>query len=162
MSKFKLVVQQEEQELDVTKRGERLVVRRGEQEWELTVQEVKGAAVTLEHNGRLIHFAGTRDPHRPSHRQLWVNGRTIRYERIEKRGGGQSAEKGSLSASIPAVVSTVLVQVGDEVQAGDKLILLESMKMIIPITAPEAGTVQEIRCAVGDSVQPAVPLIVLS
>jgi biotin carboxyl carrier protein len=162
MSKIKLVVQQEEQELDVTKRGERLVVRRGEQEWELTVQEVNGSAVTLMHNGRLIHLAGARDAHRPSHRQLWVNGRTIRYERIEKRGGGQSAEKGSLSASIPAVVSAVLVQVGDGVQAGDKLILLESMKMILPITAPEAGTVMEIRCAVGDSVQPAVPLIVLS
>ena len=161
MSKIKLNIQNEAQELDVTKRGEMLVVRRGEQVWELTVREVKGAAVTVEVDGRLIHLAGTRDPHRPSHRQLWVNGQTIRYERVEKRGGGATAEKGSLSASIPAVVSAVLVQVGDEVQAGDKLILLESMKMILPITAPEAGTVQEIRCTVGDSVQPAVPLIVL-
>lgn len=162
MSKMKLVIQQEEYEVDVTKRGERLVVRRGDQTWELIVREVNGAAVTVEHNGRLIHLAGTRDAHRPTHRQLWANGRTIRYERLEKRGGGPAAVQGSLSATIPAVVSAVLVQVGDVVQAGEKLILLESMKMIIPIAAPHAGTVQEIRCAIGDSVQPAVPLIVLA
>ena len=45
--------------------------------------------------------------------------------------------------------------------AGDRLILLESMKMIIPIVAPADGVVQAIHCVAGDSVAPGVPLIIL-
>ena len=42
---------------------------------------------------------------------------------------------------------------------GDKLILLESMKMVIPIQAPHAGRVGRILCAPGDSVPAGVPLL---
>jgi biotin carboxyl carrier protein len=65
----------------------------------------------------------------------------------------------SLSASIPAVVSEILVEIGDEVKKGDKLILLESMKMILAIQAPYDGTVQAIFCAQGEAVQPGIRLI---
>jgi 3-methylcrotonyl-CoA carboxylase alpha subunit len=68
-------------------------------------------------------------------------------------------DTGSLSASIPAVVAEVLVSVGETVAAGDKLILLESMKMVIPIQAPYDGAVTKINCTAGESVQAGVPLI---
>lgn len=45
------------------------------------------------------------------------------------------------------------VQVGDAVAVGKVLIILESMKMEIPIEATEAGTVKEIKVAEGDFVQ---------
>lgn len=93
-------------------------------------------------------------------RMLWLNGRSHQYERVLPRGGGASQDI-SLSATIPAVVAGVLVSVGDQVQDGDKLILLESMKMIIPIQAPYAGTVTAIHCTKGESVQAGVPLIEL-
>jgi urea carboxylase len=54
-----------------------------------------------------------------------------------------------------------LVAVGDQVRAGDKLVLLESMKMILPIQAPYDGAVTAINCAPGEAVQPGVPLITL-
>jgi biotin carboxyl carrier protein len=44
------------------------------------------------------------------------------------------------------------VSVGDEVEPGETLIVLESMKMEIPIDAEAAGTVVEVHCAKGDSV----------
>lgn len=91
-------------------------------------------------------------------RQLWVNGRFTTYERVRQRGAGRPAG-GGLSSSIPAVVSQILVNVGDSVRAGDKLVLLESMKMVIPIQAPVDGVVTAVRCAAGDSVQANVPLI---
>ena len=59
------------------------------------------------------------------------------------------------------MVTEVLVNVGDTVSADDKLILLESMKMVIPIQAPHAGIVRQLNCAVGDAVQPGTPLIEL-
>ena len=52
-----------------------------------------------------------------------------------------------------------LVKTGQEVKIGDKLILLESMKMILPIQAPHAGIVTGINCVPGQAVQPGVPLV---
>lgn len=45
------------------------------------------------------------------------------------------------------------VQKGDTVAAGEVLIILESMKMEIPIEATEGGTIKEINAAEGDFVQ---------
>ncbi|WP_420630700.1 biotin/lipoyl-containing protein [Candidatus Leptofilum sp.] len=94
-------------------------------------------------------------------RMLWVNGRTHQYERVLPRGGGAASHDASLAATIPAVVADILVSEGEQVQEGDKLILLESMKMIIPIQAPTSGTVTAIHCTKGESVQAGVPLIEL-
>ena len=103
-----------------------------------------------------IHVAGHKDG---DARQLWINGRTINAERVRARGNSAASADASLAATIPAVVSQILVTIGDEVEAGDKLILLESMKMVIPIQAPYAGTVSAIHCTAGESVQAGIQLI---
>lgn len=98
-------------------------------------------------------------------RQMWVNGSTVDYRVLPEHGtGGEgttggAANENSLSASIPAVVSEVLVSVGEQVSAGQKLILLESMKMILPIQAPRDGVVTAIHCEVGEAVQPGRGLV---
>ena len=94
-------------------------------------------------------------------RMLWLNGRTHQYERVLPRASGTASHDVSLSATIPAVVADILVSKGDKVEAGDKLILLESMKMIIPIQAPYDGIVTALNCAKGESVQAGTPLIEL-
>ena len=68
----------------------------------------------------------------------------------------------ALSAPMPATVRTVLVKAGDEVTQGETLVVLEAMKMELPLRAPKAGRVAAIRCAPGDLVQPGVPLIDLT
>jgi acetyl-CoA carboxylase biotin carboxyl carrier protein len=50
-------------------------------------------------------------------------------------------------------VLEVLVAVGDSVRSGDELIVIESMKMEIPVTSARDGTVKEIRVEVGTQVQ---------
>lgn len=52
-----------------------------------------------------------------------------------------------------ANVWRVLVAPGDEVAEGDTLVILESMKMEIPVEAPAAGTVTEVRVEEGASIQ---------
>jgi len=47
----------------------------------------------------------------------------------------------------------IVVEVGQQVEEDDTLMILESMKMEIPITTPVAGTVTEIRVAEGEVVQ---------
>lgn len=47
----------------------------------------------------------------------------------------------------------IVVEVGQQVQEDDTLMILESMKMEIPITSPLSGTVKEITVKEGDVVQ---------
>ncbi|MCY3584971.1 MAG: biotin/lipoyl-binding carrier protein [Acidimicrobiaceae bacterium] len=55
-------------------------------------------------------------------------------------------------AELTATVWKVVAEVGTAVAAGDDLLILESMKMEIPVTAPESGTLAEMHVAEGDSV----------
>ncbi len=55
-------------------------------------------------------------------------------------------------AHITGTVWKIEKKVGDSVAAGDVLIILESMKMEMPIEAPIAGVVKELRCAEGQPV----------
>lgn len=95
-------------------------------------------------------------------RHLWVDGRTVRYRRIEPGVAREAHGSDSLAATIPAVVLDVLVSAGEAVEEGQTLVLLESMKMVMPIVAPRAGTVSVLRCAKGDSVAPGAPLVELA
>jgi acetyl-CoA carboxylase biotin carboxyl carrier protein len=58
-----------------------------------------------------------------------------------------------VKAHITGVVFQVSTKPGDAVAAGDPVIVLESMKMEIPVEAPRAGTVKEIKVSEGQSVQ---------
>jgi acetyl-CoA/propionyl-CoA carboxylase biotin carboxyl carrier protein len=59
---------------------------------------------------------------------------------------------GELRAPMPGSVLLVPVQVGDEVEAGQTVVVLESMKMELALTAPADGTVADLGVAVGDKV----------
>ncbi|PYM35002.1 MAG: hypothetical protein DME17_14160 [Candidatus Rokuibacteriota bacterium] len=58
-----------------------------------------------------------------------------------------------IKAHITGVVFQIAARPGDRVAAGDPVIVLESMKMEIPVEAPRAGAVTEIRVAQGQTVQ---------
>jgi biotin carboxyl carrier protein len=58
-----------------------------------------------------------------------------------------------IKAHITGVVFQITTKPGDRVQAGDPVIVLESMKMEIPVEAPRAGSVKEIRVKEGQTVQ---------
>jgi acetyl-CoA carboxylase biotin carboxyl carrier protein len=58
-----------------------------------------------------------------------------------------------IKAHITGVVFQITAKAGDTVAAGDPVIVLESMKMEIPVEAPRAGTVKEIRVEEGQTVQ---------
>jgi 3-methylcrotonyl-CoA carboxylase alpha subunit len=60
---------------------------------------------------------------------------------------------------MPATVARIQAQVGQRVRRGDTLLVLEAMKMELPVRATADGTVTAITCAEGELVQPGVPLI---
>ncbi len=68
----------------------------------------------------------------------------------------------TIQAEMVANVMKVYVASGDTIEAGDTVVLLESMKMEIPVLAEAGGTVDEVKVSEGDVVQEGDPLVVLA
>jgi 3-methylcrotonyl-CoA carboxylase alpha subunit len=77
---------------------------------------------------------------------------------VRKRQGAH----GSLAAPMPATVRQIAVEVGAVVRQGDVLVVLEAMKMELPVRAPADGTVTAVKCRVGEMVQAGHELIELT
>ncbi|WP_413098291.1 acetyl-CoA carboxylase biotin carboxyl carrier protein subunit [Streptomyces sp. Inha503] len=67
-----------------------------------------------------------------------------------------------IKSEVVGTVYRVLVEAGEQVDDAQPLILLESMKMEIPVVSPSAGTVGEINIVEGDSVEADHVLLTLS
>ena len=90
----------------------------------------------------------------------WVFHDGVVYEIMEQAPGRRRAgAHESLTAPMPATVIQVNVSEGAEVRRGDILVLLEAMKMELPVRAPADGTVVAVQCQAGELVQPGAPLI---
>ena len=66
-----------------------------------------------------------------------------------------------VEAHITGTVWKIECEIGQEVEEGDTLVILESMKMEMPVEAEDDGKVAEIRCQEGQSVQEGDVLVVL-
>ena len=76
----------------------------------------------------------------------------------------KAAGTGSIQVKAGAAgkVFKIEANVGQSVQAGDPVVIIEAMKMEIPVVAPEAGTVASIDVAVGDAVEAGAVLATLN
>ena len=73
----------------------------------------------------------------------------------KRKGGGGSvagAASGSVTVQMQGTIVKVMVEVGDEVEAGQTVCVLEAMKMENAVNAQKAGTVTEVRVSPGDAV----------
>jgi len=66
-----------------------------------------------------------------------------------------------VEAHITGTVWKIECEVGQSISEGDTLVILESMKMEMPVEAEDEGTVKEIRCEEGQSVSEGDTLVVL-
>jgi biotin carboxyl carrier protein len=80
---------------------------------------------------------------------------------ITAQGGRASKPRsdGGVMAPMPATVIAVHVAPGQAVKHGDTLIVLEAMKMELPIRAPRDGIIKAVHCATGELVQPGINLL---
>lgn len=93
----------------------------------------------------------------------WVFHDGVTYEIVEQAPARRHAgAHESLTAPMPATVIQVNANVGSEVRRGDILILLEAMKMELPLRAPADGRVAAVHCSAGELVQPGATLVELA
>ncbi|ARS51419.1 urea carboxylase [Ectopseudomonas mendocina] len=99
-------------------------------------------------------------------RQRWIESGQAHFEVEEVAAElGDDAPLGAgqhgIDSHIAGNLWQVQVEAGAQVQAGDVLVILESMKMEIPLTAPVAGTVREVRVQPGSPVRAGQRVVVL-
>lgn len=80
---------------------------------------------------------------------------------MSRGAGGASSGRQSIAAPMPGKIVRVLVAVGDAVEAGQGLVVVEAMKMQNEMKAPRAGTVVQVKAAAGDTVTSGDILIVI-
>lgn len=129
----------------------------------LTVTDAGAGAwrvVDGEGRARLVHVARS-----PDGCWVHVDGVVFLLEiggaaRPEGRRRQDAAD--SLMAPMPATVLSIVAPEGTAVAAGDTLLLLEAMKMELPIRAPRDGVVSAVHCREGELVQPGFALVDLA
>jgi biotin carboxyl carrier protein len=123
-----------------------------------TVTRIANGTYRVEHEGRteIVYVAGS-----GADRWIFWNGRVFRgaLSAVRDPGGGpervqkvRSAAQ-SLTAPMPARVIGILVQAGSAVKKSETLVVLEAMKMELPIRAPADATVTAVHCREGELVQ---------
>ena len=113
--------------------------------------------VSSETRSGLVYVAGA-----PEARWAFAEGVVYEFEVAAEgatRGASGSSHEEGLRAPMPATVTQILVAPGQSVAQGDTVIILEAMKMELPIRAPRAGTVRAVHCHEGELVQPGVSLM---
>jgi biotin carboxyl carrier protein len=108
----------------------------------------------VEHDGRIdiVYVAGT-----PGGEWAFWNGHVFRREQrpaAPRRRRDPAAESAQLvTAPMPAKVAKVLVRAGESVRKGQTLVVLEAMKMELPIRSAADATVTTVHCREGERVQ---------
>lgn len=96
--------------------------------------------------------------------EMQYRGRVYRFQRVEAFTGGElqhSSAEGVLTAPMPGLVSKVFVQQGQQVEAGQRLLVLEAMKTEQALRATLAGIVARLDVREGDLVQEGAVLVVI-
>jgi len=118
-----------------------------------SVELVGDGVYRVELDGRweTVYVAGP-----PHDRWVFWNGRVFRGDFGSATAGRHVAAapaKQSLTAPMPATVVAIHVGPGDRVSRGQVVMLLEAMKMELPVRAPNDGSVSAVHCKAGDLVQ---------
>ena len=133
-------------EVDVVALGEQLSVR------------IDGKVVDLTTEGTPPELGAIASGHRSYVR---VESERLRAAEAAKKGATGGAEK-VVKSPMPGRIVKLLVAVGDEVEAGKPLFVMEAMKMENEIKAKGAGKVLELHVAVGDTVERNAKLLTMS
>jgi len=126
----------------------------------MVVTRIGDGVYRTEHDGvvNVVYVAGT-----PEDRWAFLNGDVYRIarDRTRARAGARADARQALTAPMPATVLKVMVGPGAAVKAGDTLVILEAMKMELPLRAEGDGVVSAVHCREGELVQPETVLVEL-
>lgn len=149
-------------ELEVGGSGEAREIIAGDLRRAVSALTIGDAQGTLRIDGKAVRFLYERSGGKI---RVAVGGECYEFE----TGGGSTARRSAAGhqnpetrAPMPGKVLQVGVKPGDDVSAGDPLLILEAMKMENVLAAEVAGTVKEVHVQSGDMVDPGKLLVVIT
>jgi 3-methylcrotonyl-CoA carboxylase alpha subunit len=130
--------------------------RIGDRTYRVQVQPHPDGQLDLLVDGQRHRLFSARASDQANQRMLWLDGQRWTVTSVDPKTGRQAQSvqhtEGRVSATVPGQVRAILVAVGDEVSAGQPLLILEAMKMEMRVLAPQPGKIGKINCALGDVV----------
>lgn len=148
---FRYRLGEDERTVHVEEDGDRRQVRVGEHIFAITAHAGEAGRLDLCVDGRRQRAYVA---HQGDRTYVWLDGQVWTFTRPDPRRRTQRHDPGgSLEAAMPGRVLDVLVIVGDVVQPGDTLVLLEAMKMELRIQAAGAGVVSMVHVQPGQVVE---------
>lgn len=139
-------------------------------EYEARIAEIEGTPLRLVSLGDEVHRVVVRQGTGRGQFVVWLGGHRFDVEALDERtrairelSGAAAGPAGPapLIAPMPGLIVRVNVAVGDTVQAGQGLVIMEAMKMENELRSQAAGTVRSIPCGVGAAVEKGMILIEL-
>jgi biotin carboxyl carrier protein len=165
--KLRAEIEGEELALDVRREGERVSAEVGGRRYELDARRLGAGEYLLLHEGRVYECrvgaggrAGAFEVH-VGERAYEVALADPKRLAGARSAAAQDAGRAQLVAQMPGRVVRVLVEAGQEVEAGQPVVVVEAMKMQNEMKSPKAGTVADLRAQTGDTVNAGDILVVI-
>ena len=145
--------------VEIKREGDRVFARVDDREYELEASQPEPNVYLLKHNGKVHEFyidkptsAGL--PYTVSSRRGDFDIRPIDPKKLRGSGGtdGEAGGLAEIKTMMPGKVVRLIASVGDAVEKGDAVLIVEAMKMQNDLKAPKAGVVKEFRVEEGATV----------
>ncbi|UCE11962.1 MAG: biotin/lipoyl-binding protein [Candidatus Thorarchaeota archaeon] len=150
--------------------GGLLIVKVGDETFTLKTAVSEDGTWTIndtstDHQARIIRRAGRKATIELNEEEVEIVWDRVRQQEDHVATGGAIADDKRISGGIyppmPGKITEVKVRVGDSVQAGDTVCILEAMKMFNELKAPSDGQIKEVNIEPGSSVTPSDLLILV-
>lgn len=130
--------------------------------YEVTINGIEENIATVTVNGEQYSVEMEKEPE-PEKKKVVV--KPVAQPAAETSSAAGSSAKvnteNAVKAPLPGVITEIKVAVGDEVKAGDTVVVLEAMKMANNLDAEKGGKVTAILVQAGESVMEDTPLVVI-
>ncbi len=132
-------------------------------QYEVTIGDIEGTVATVNVNGE--EYKVEWEPEAEPEKKKPVLGKPAAAESTASEGSSEGNANvntnNAVKAPLPGVITSIEVAVGDEVKAGDTLLVLEAMKMANNIESEKDGKIAAILVKPGQSVMEDDPLVVI-
>ena len=129
--------------------------------YEVAIGDIVENIATVTVNGEEFKVEMEKDPEPEKKKVVVKPAAEAPKAEAPKAAAGPVDAKNAIKAPLPGVIIDIKVAVGDEVKAGDTVIVLEAMKMANNLTTDRAGKVTAVCVGVGESVMEDTPLVVI-
>ena len=131
--------------------------------YEVSIDSIEGniANVTVNGDQYKVEMEEEPKPEKPTVKVQPVAPKPEAQSEAAQGSGKQASYQNAVKAPLPGVITEIVVAVGDEVKAGDTVVVLEAMKMANNLEAEKSGKVTTILVQPGQSVMEGDPLVAI-